>query len=243
MDISVGTAALYLVSCLLSAVIQSVSGFGFAIFMMSVIPNVMPYGVSTAVSGLLSLGTNAANTVRYRKYIDWKQILFPAIGYFVVSFLVITFAAGKSDDLLKRILGGVLVILSIYFLFFSSRIRIRPTARNGLIAGGLSGVLGGLFSMSGPPIVVYMLSTGKEKEDYLGTIQMYFLITNVYTNVLRIINGMITKQVLILVLVGLIFSTIGFFIGVRLLKKIDAVMLKKIIYGFMAVSGLSMLLR
>ncbi len=234
---------MFYLSCMLSAVIQSVSGFGFAIFMMSVIPNVLPYTTSTVVSGLLSLGTNVANTTRYRKYIDWKQIWFPMAGYFVVSFLVVTFAAGKSDELLKRILGVVLIGLSIYFLFFSNKIHIRPTPRNGVIAGGLSGVLGGLFSMSGPPMVVYMLSTGKEKEDYLGTIQMYFFITNLYTNVLRFFNGMVQMQDILLVLSGLIFSTTGFLIGVRLLKHIDAALLKKIIYAFMAFSGLSMVIR
>lgn len=243
MDLSVGVMALYLSSCLVGALIQSISGFGFAIFMMSVIPNVMPYSVSAAVSGLLSMSTNAANVTRYRKYIDWKQILYPTIGYFAISFLVVSFLAGKSDTLLKRILGGVLVLLSIYFLFFSSSIHIQPTPRNGLIAGGLSGVLGGLFSMSGPPMVVYMLSTGKEKEEYLGTIQVYFFLTNLYTAVLRAINGMITLQVVELALVGAVFSGTGFLIGVRLLRRIDAVTLKKIIYGFMAVSGLSMLLR
>ena len=103
--------------------------------------------------------------------------------------------------------------------------------------------MGGLVSMSGPPIVVYMLSTNTEKEEYLGTIQTFFLITNVYTSVLRILKGMVTLDMLWLVGAGMICSGLGFIVGVRLLKRIDAAMLKKIIYGFMAVSGLVMVLR
>lgn len=243
MEMTMGTTIIYLASCSMSALIQSVSGFGFAIFMMSVIPNFMPYATSTVLSGLLSLGTNVANVTRYRKRINWKLIIVPAISYFIISYLVINFAAGSSDATLKKILGVVLIILSIYFLFFSSRIRIKPTKRNGAIAGGLSGVMGGLFSMSGPPIVVYMLSTNTEKEEYLGTIQTFFLITNVYTSVLRILKGMVTLDMLWLVGAGMICSGLGFIVGVRLLKRIDAAMLKKIIYGFMAISGLSMILR
>lgn len=243
MEMTLGTTVIYLASCAMSALIQSVSGFGFAIFMMSVIPNFMPYSTCTVVSGLLSLGTNVANVTRYRKSINWKLIIVPAISYFIVSYLVINFAAGSSDATLKKILGVVLIILSIYFLFFSSRIKIRPTKRNGTIAGALSGVMGGLFSMSGPPIVVYMLSTNTEKEEYLGTIQTFFLITNVYTSVLRILKGMVTLEMLGLVVVGMLCSGLGFVVGVRLLKRIDAAMLKKIIYGFMAISGLSMILR
>ena len=113
MEMTLGTTVIYLVSCAMSALIQSVSGFGFAIFMMSVIPNFMPYTTSTVVSGLLSLGTNVANVTRYRKSINWKLILVPAASYFIVSYLVINFAAGKSDAMLKKLLGVVLIILSI----------------------------------------------------------------------------------------------------------------------------------
>ena len=105
MEMTLGTTVIYLVSCSMSALIQSVSGFGFAIFMMSVIPNFMPYATSTVLSGLLSLGTNVANVTRYRKRINWKLIIVPAISYFIISYLVINFAAGSSDATLKKILG------------------------------------------------------------------------------------------------------------------------------------------
>ncbi len=243
LGLSGGLTAVFLFSCMLGSTIQSVSGFGFAIFMMSVLPNFLPSTVSTAVSGLLSLSTNTANTVRYRKFINWKQILFPSAGYFISSFFMVTFFAGKSDDIMKRILGGVLIGLSVYFFFFSSRIHIQPTSRNGLIAGGLSGVLGGLFSMSGPPMVLYMLSAGQEKESYMGTIQCYFLLTNLYTVILRVINGMITLQVVQLSLIGLAFSYLGFWTGMKILSRINAEAMKKIIYAFLAVSGANMLFR
>ena len=54
---------------------------------------------------------------------------------------------------------------------------------------------------------------------------------------------MVTLDMLWLVGAGMICSGLGFIVGVRLLKRIDAAMLKKIIYGFMAVSGLVMVLR
>lgn len=237
-----GLTILFMFSCLAGSVIQSVSGFGFAIFMMSVIPNFLPSSVSTAVSGLLSLSTNTANTVRYRSFINWKQILFPIIGYSIASLIVVSFFAGKSEDILKRILGAVLIALSIYFFFFSSKIHIHPTARNGFLAGTLSGILGELFSMSGPPIVIYMLSTGTEKESYMGTIQCYFFLTNLYTTILRMTKGLITLQVIELSLLGITFSFIGFWIGTKILSCINAEVMKKIIYTFLAVSGLNMLL-
>lgn len=238
-----GLTVLFVFSCFMGSVIQSVSGFGFAIFMMSVLPNFLPSSVSTAVSGLLSLSTNTANTVRYRRFIDWKQIVFPLLGYFLASLIVVAFFAGKSDAVLKRVLGLVLIVLSIYFFFFSSRIHIQCNARNGAMAGVLSGILGGLFSMSGPPMVIYMLSAGKDKESYMGTIQCYFFLTNIYTVVLRAVKGLITLQVIELSLLGILFSFIGFYIGSKILSRMNGEMMKKIIYAFLAVSGLNMLLR
>lgn len=97
--------------------------------------------------------------------------------------------------------------------------------------------------MSGPPIVLYMLSAGQDKESYMGTIQCYFLLTNLYTVILRIINGMITIQVIELSAAGLVFSLFGFWIGMKILSRINGEIMKKVIYAFLAVSGANMLLQ
>ena len=57
-------------SSFVASFIQRVSGFGFGIFMMTILPLVMPsYGEATALSGLLALVNSMYICIRM-----WKQI-------------------------------------------------------------------------------------------------------------------------------------------------------------------------
>ena len=132
----------------------------------------------------------------------------------------------------------MLILLSIYMFFFSSKIKIKPNPFTGLVAGGGSGVLGGLFSMGGPPVVIYfMQSEGDDKEKYLATIQMYFLLSNIYGTTVKAINGFITKEVLILAAFGSVGMVAGIFIGKLIFKRLRADVLRRVVYCFMAVAG------
>src|SRR5699024_10521592 len=132
---------------------------------------------------------------RYRRSVLWNLLPIPMASFVVFSTLAIYLSGGQSDALLKKLLGIVLIGMSIYFLFFSAKIKLNPTLLNSILAGGLGGFLNGMFGMGGPPMVVYLLSVSKSNEEYLGTIQTYFAITNLYTIFLRILNGTVTVAV------------------------------------------------
>jgi hypothetical protein len=106
----------------------------------------------------------------------------------------------------------------------------------------LSGVLGGFFAVSGPPLVIYFLSSLEEKEEYSATIQCCFVLTGVYSAVVRVLNGIFTASVVQNTVVGAVAMAVGALIGYAIMEKLPAELLKKIIYGVMIFSGAKMLL-
>ena len=159
-----------------------------------------------------------------------------------MSFVAISLSAVSPDAILKKCLAVVLIVLSIYFLFFSAKIKIKPTPAAGLTAGALGGILGGFFATGGPPIVVYLLNASEDNEHYLADIQTYFAITGIYSTVVRAAKGLITEQVLGWWVIGMAAMFAGVLCGRALFKRLKPAMLKKIVYCYMAVSGVIMLL-
>ena len=52
--------------------VQRTTGFGFGIFIMTMLPFLMPsYGEATTLSGLLALTTSTLIAIRYYKYVNW----------------------------------------------------------------------------------------------------------------------------------------------------------------------------
>lgn len=225
------------ISCM-GSFIQRVSGFGFGIFVMTILPHLLAsYGEATALSGMLAGSMSIVVAIRMRKFIVWKEVL-PILTIFgIVSFFAVGAVANFDDKFLKHILGGILIVISIYFFFISEKIKLKPTLFVQTILGIISGIMGGLFAMQGPPSVLYFLASCSSKEKYIAQSQTYFALGNLMMTFFRAGNGFVTPAVGMAYGCGIIGVIIGLFIGGKVFKKIPHKVLKKIVYAYMAVSG------
>ncbi len=223
--------------------IQRVSGFGLGIFVMLFLPHFMPSHTAAAtVSCLFSCGTSTYNAIKYRKNIPFRTVTPLLIAAGITIPVAVYFSVWVSKDIFEILLGAVLIILSVYFLFFNKRISIKPTVLNGAIAGGIGGALNGLFSTGGPPIVLYLTHATGDNLTYFAAIQFYFCLTNIYATVMRAVNGVITVDLLIYAAVGMVGCMVGDLLGKLVFCKLNAERLKLIIYIGMIVSGILMII-
>lgn len=225
-----------------AAFVQRVCGFGYGIFAMLFLPYFLPsHAAASAVASLISCVCNGYNAIRYRESIR-PRIMLPLVCAALVTIpIAVRFSAVGPEHLLKRLLGVVLILLSIYFLFFSKRIHIRPTITNGLLAGALGGTLNGLFSTGGPPAVLYLVHATDDNLVYFATIQAYFALTNIYSSAMRALNGLITQEILILSILGLAGWWAGDCIGAKVFDRLNPERLRQVIYIGMVASGILMI--
>ena len=223
--------------------VQRTTGFGFGIFIMTSLPFLMPsYGEATALSGLLALTTSCFAAWKYRRMVTWKRLI-PILSIFlVISSAAICMLARIQDNMLRKILGIVLICVSIYFAFFSKKIRFGTTLPYQLGAGTISGLMGGFFGMHGPPAVLYFISSEPDKEHYMGMIQTYAVVTNITMLAVRAFNGYVTPAVGSSYIYSLIGLAIGVIAGNWAFKHIPNRLFTYIVYAYIGVSGLIILL-
>ena len=224
-------------------IIQSTSGFGYAITLMSVLPLLVPdLSIAVAATGIITTIQSTLSAWRYRKGTQWK-LLPPILGCFLVTnFLAIRFAATHPVDMLRRPMGVFLIILAAYFMFFASKIKIKGSPVAGCITGCISGIAGGFFSIPGPPAAVYLISAASSNAAYMATLQLFFSCTGIYTTILRSANGLITYSVLMITAPAILGLAIGRKFGERLFDKLDPIRLRRLVYAIMAASGISILI-
>ena len=226
----------------LATFVQRVCGFGMGIVAIVILPYLIGSHTQTAAyTNMLSAVSSIWLAFRFRKIAKWNLIAPLLAGSFLATFLTVRLSRGASFGLLEKILGAVLVLMSVYFLFFKGKLSIRPGIRNGFLTGACGGVLNGLFSTGGPPIVLYLLGTTEGHAAYLATIQAYFAFNNVYATVIRLLNGQITAEMMPGLAGGLAGMMLGVFFGGKLEKYIPEEMFLKLIYILMAFSGIVML--
>ncbi len=223
--------------------VQRVSGFGLGIFAMMFLPHFMPSHTAAAtVSTLFSCVTSTYNAIKYRKNVEYKTAL-PMLGVALVAIPVAVYCSvAVSGKVFSAMLGVVLILLSLYFLFFSKRVQIKATPLGGVLAGALGGTLNGLFSTGGPPVVLYLSNALQDNLAYFATIQFYFGLTNIYSVATRALNGIVTGEVLLYAAVGVVGCMLGDTLGKVVFDRLDAGKLKTVIYVGMILSGVLMIL-
>lgn len=222
-----------------AAFIQRTTGFGFGIFIMTMLPYLMPsYGEATALSGMLAVVTSVILAIRYRRHLVWKKLLPILITFLIVSFVAVQIVSHLDRTVLKKILGATLILASIYFWFFSDHMKIRPNLPTQGALGTLSGFMGGFFGMQGPPAVLYFIEVAREKEEYIALAQTFFLIGNTIMTIYRSWAGFVTPQVLTDWLWAVPAVLIGTWVGDLVFKYLSLDLLKHIVFIYIGISGL-----
>lgn len=224
--------------------IQRTIGFGFGIFIMTALPFLMPsYAEAVTLSGLLSLTSATVVMLQYVKYVTWKRFLPILVAFILFSTAAIMMLDKIEGPAMRMILGIMLIFLSLYFSFFKERLQKHIKATPGwmLGTGSISGVMGGLFGMQGPPVVLYLLVSEPSKNHYMGMIQTYAVTTNISMLAVRIYNGYVTPAVGTSYLYGLAGLAIGVIAGNWAFKRIPSRLFTYIVYAYIGISGMIIL--
>lgn len=236
MDIT--SAVLLILFCGGASFVQRVCGFGFGIFIMTMLPYFVPtYGEATTLSGMLSATQSLFLVCTLWQHITWKRLLPMLLTFLVVSFFAVRYVAQAAETHLKLLLGIILIVMSLYFLFVDGKFTIKPSMKWQISLGTLSGAMGGLFGMQGPPAVVYYLSSEKTKESYLAILQAYFLIGNLTMTGYRAHYGFFTSDVVRCYAIAFVGLFLGSWVGKWVFNKISPRTLRRCVYGYMIISG------
>lgn len=225
---------------IIASFIQRVSGFGFGIFVMMFFPFFLPsYGESVMLSGLLAGSTALMIAIRNRKYIRWRMMWIVIFFNVLFSFIATEYMRSLSNDSLKQCLGVILILIAFYFLFGEGRMgRLFRSKTAQVTIGSVSGVMGGMFAMPGPPLVLYCISTLEDKREYVTTLQAFSVVFNFFYTAFRFKAGFYSDDTWLWWVIGLVGTIIGSSLGSRCFELISNRILKLIVYVMMIVSGI-----
>lgn len=222
--------------------VQASTGFGYAVTVMALWPLFLPYKTALVVELAAALVLCVVIAARYWRFVNWRQLLVPGSVALVTNWLGLQIMSGTSDTVLRRLLGGALMMLAVYFLAFSEKLKIRPTVAAGLITGAVAGLSAGMFSIGGPPIVIYYLAAFKDKREYTATTQMFFILISVWLLVMHVFMGNVNAQVIACSGAALAGLGIGTAAGLAVFKTLPMKRIKLLVYLFMLVMGLYILI-
>jgi uncharacterized membrane protein YfcA len=172
-------AAYVLAVVFVATLIRSALGFGEALVAVPLLALRLPLTVAASLAVLVSVAMAAMIVLQ-----DWRHVqLRSATGLILAALpgipLGILLLAKGNDQIVKAILGVIIIGFSFYSLADRHTLHLREDHRGWLLGCGfVSGVLGGAYGMNGPPLALYGALRRWSPQHFRATLQGYFLVAS-----------------------------------------------------------------
>ncbi len=230
------------ITAFFAGLIQGVAGFGSGPVQMMTYTAFWPLSVAAAMSVCISVPLNLNMLVTYFRKIEWKKVMVPAAPYIVICSAAISVSKSFDQAIMKKVFGGFLILLAAYYLFFDRNRKTGFGSARTIVYIAVSAICDALFGIGGPLMVLYFLNVTESKEEYLGTTAAFFFLNGVYNTVFRLIGGILTVPHIPYILTGIAAILTGVSLSHRLVDRMDSVMLRKITYVMIGLTGIFNLL-
>ena len=150
-----------------------------------------------------------------------------------------------DERLLLLVVGLFVIVLTLFQASqFKLQIESRLVVPTGIIFGIASGVIGGISSMFGPMLILYLVSVKDlDKEDFVSTISFLYMSAVVPWAVLLFSVGLLRGPLLLGSVAAVIPVTIGMLFGQHLREHISEQRFQQLMLLVLITSGSTMLWR
>ena len=222
---------------LIAGAIQGLTTFGFSLITIPFLSQLVPLKQCVPLVVILNFISNSMILINCIKEVRIRKILLLILASILITPIGAYSLKYVSQTYLTLLVGIVVVVFSI-LLILQKTFPIKNEKIGYTLAGGLSGFLNGCLSMSGPPVVIFLSNQGANKETFRANLAFYFLILNLATLTTYFINDIIYEVHFEKMMFYTPALIIGVFAGIKLSKKLNDALFKKITLIILLISGI-----
>ena len=199
---------------LFASILRGFTGFGFGLAAVPILSLALPPTevVPLVVTLQVAVGAGGLRTAWHD--CDWRSVraLVPGLICGVpVGLLVLTVLPPNP----VRLAIGSIILLSVWLIERGVRLPPHPSWILSASVGLASGVISGMASMGGPPIVVYLLAVGHSAVRMRSTAIVYFMLAGIVSFIPMAATGLINRDLLIWAAASIPVLFAGSWIGTR----------------------------
>lgn len=224
--------------------VKGAVGFAMPMIMISAFSSFLPPDVALAGLILPTLFTNLSQAFRQGvpaardTAFTYRRFLIGTVVFIAVSA---PFAALIPRDAFLLLLGlPITIFAALQLAGFSLAIRLHHQTRAEWGLGVIGGLYGGVSGIWGPPLLIYLLSTGATKIEAIRAQGVVFLIGAVALLAAHLGTGVANGPSLAFSAALSIPALIGLKVGYAVQDRLDQVRFRRWTQGLLIVTGLNL---
>jgi uncharacterized protein len=228
-----------------ATVMQTLSGFGFGLLVVAsfTLLDVLPLTTTTFLVSLLGLVNSTTVVAKNRSAVkvpELKLMLYTGLPLMLVGFILLEYMSAHLTHFLNFILGISILLCCGLMLIKRGSKNTASSHRSFLIAGGISGLLGGLFSTSGPPLVFQCYKQSWSIEAIRSTLLAVFTIGGVVRVGIALFGTLPELDIMFLIAAAIPLVLLVTHFARKLTPLVDARWVRVIAITLLGLSGVSL---
>ncbi len=248
------------VAFLFAAFAIGLTGYGFGLVAMGFLPYVFSVAEANAIVVPLGWLITVTALVPLRRHVDLRMLWPLALGALAGVPLGVVYLVRLDERVLRASLGAIILIALAASLYVARRETREAAGKNDhrgagdttsdsktnrsaagrLLAigvGVVSGSFGGAFSVSGPPVVVYINEVRREKTAIKANLLAYFAFLITTRIPYLVAADVLTPGILLTAAMMLPSVALGLWLGTLLHSRLPSSMVRYFIQGLLAFSA------
>lgn len=228
---------------LAGSTVKGVAGIGLPLVAVPLLTVLVNLKTAVTMTTVPIIGSNFVQSIQGGRFLHLLKRFWTLLVPLFVAIIVSTRLLVVLPEHVLELIIGVVIISIPLFLHFSPQIRVtRAHERwaNPLI-GIASGLLGGISTFYGPPIMLYVFSMRLPKNEFIPTISLMYTVAGVGMLFGIYANAVATLPEIGVAFLMLIPTAIGMWIGRFVRVQLSERRFQQLIVAIYVVTGLTFL--
>jgi uncharacterized protein len=238
--------AVVTVSLIIGGTVKGITGIGLPIVAMAFILNFVDPKVTLAILVLPILITNLWQVARAGNIMQpLKRFWLMTLTFLIFLFVGAQLLVALDTHVLFAVLGVCVVVFSASNLIRPRVHPLSPAAEKwaGPVAGSLGGLLGGLSTIWGPPMMMYLVMLKLDKDTWIRTVGLIWFAGAVPLTIAYWQNGVLNADTAPLSAYACVPGMIGIRIGELIRDRIPQESFRKVMLVALVIIGLNLIRR
>ncbi len=221
--------------------VQGLAGFGIGLVSLAFLPFLMEPATAVVLMTVYAAVFTVVIFIPLRRDFTLHGMRELVVGTIVATPAGVWLLAGLSPDMLKRLIGLILLaIVALEWLgLYPARLRGRGW---GFGAGLVAGLIGGAVGTPGPPVILYAAAQDWSARTVKANIQAFLIVNQALILIGYWWVGLLGRDVWRLTGLYAVPAVLGLVAGMVLFTRLDRVRFRRVVFIVLFISGLALLL-
>jgi uncharacterized membrane protein YfcA len=228
----------------LAGIVQSTTGFGFGLILVSLLSLTLPVKAAVVYNVVPALTINVILGWRLRSHLRWDHLKFAAVAAVVCTPLGVLLVTYLNEKVMNGILAMILFVTLLQAIL-GNRVTQRPWHHIWLGApmGAFAGLLSGSFGVGGPPLVAYVRSRQYDRFQYVVSVQVLLAMSAVFRVISLLCQQTLTKEQWAINGMAAVVVIPAIYIGMKLLKHLPNHWLNRVVLAMLGIIMINVIMR